>query len=118
MAITPGNFNFTIYIGNTLNIPLTWSDQTGTPINNTGYSATLECRYNLTDSSPFLTLSSPSNGITLSGSTGIITLNANTSTTAALNAGIGLYDLQMTDTLGNVFTLLQGTVTVQEMITR
>ena len=116
MLTTPTTSNFTIYKYNTLSLAFKWQDANGNAINLTGYSALLEARYNITDSAPFLTLQSPVN-ITL-GSDGSIVITAPPSMTSPLTAGAGVYDLQLTDTLGNVFTLLQGSVIVQEMVTR
>ena len=118
MTINPGNYNIIIYGGYSLNQIFTWSDQNGNIVNLAGFTATLEGRYNLTDSSPFLTLSTSNGGIVLGGSAGTITLLMSTAATAALTPGVGVYNLQITSPTGEVDPLMQGTITVQEMPTR
>lgn len=118
MTITPGNFNFIIYAGRTLDILLTWADQNNSPINLTGYTAQLEARYNLTDSSPFITLTTSNGGIILGDAAGTITIFMSPGATSSLIAGEGVYDLEMTSPAGQQDSLIQGIVTVQEMPTR
>lgn len=118
MTITPGNLNITIYTSRTFNTVLTWTDSSGNPVNLTGYTASLEARYNLTDASPFITLTTSNGGITLGGSAGTITLSMSPAATASLTPGQGVYDLEMTALSGEQDTLLEGIVTVQESVTR
>lgn len=118
-TITPGNLNLTIYTSDTFSASFTWNDSGGNPMNLTGYTARMQGRYNLTDTSPFITFQTGGTpSITLGGVAGTIALLASSSVTSLLAAGVGLYDLQLTDGSGNTFTLLQGSLTVQEMVTR
>jgi hypothetical protein len=117
-SVTPAAFNFTILQGRTFNYSFTWTDGSGNPVDLTGYTAQMYCRYNLTDTTPFLQLTTSNGGIALGGTSGTITLSASTSTTSALTAGIGVYDLELISGSGIANSLLVGTITVQEMPTR
>lgn len=118
MTITPGNYNLTIYPGYSVNQTFTWLDQNGNPVNLTSYGALLEARYNLTDTSAFITLSTGAGSIVLGGSAGTITLIMSTAQTATLIPGIGVYNLQITTASGEVDPLLQGQIIIQELPTR
>lgn len=116
-TITPGNFNFTVYQGYTLGQQFFWTDQNNNPIDLTGYNSILDAKYSLTDTNPFLSLSTSNGGITLGGTAGTITLAMSTAQTSALTPGIGIYNLQITDSLGNVNPLMYGTLIVQQLPT-
>jgi hypothetical protein len=117
MTITPGNFNFTIFCGGTFNYVITWKDQNGALINLMGYSAEMKIRSSLTDPTVLLDLTSSNGGIALGGTAGTVTLNASAATTAALAPGCAVYDLKLTNGSDNEF-LLQGTINIQQMVTR
>ena len=117
--INPGTYNFTIYTSKTLNLTFTWS-ASGSPVNLTGYSSRCFFRDVVSDAVPLISLTSSSNaGITLGGALGTIVLLA-TPTQTAMLVGFQsvVYDLELTDISGNVFTLVQGTCQVIESVTR
>ena len=117
--INPGSYNFTIYTSKSLNMTFTWSAN-GTPINLTGYAARCFFRASVTDTNPLISLTSDvSGGIILGTTNGQITL-AGTPTQTALLVGnpTVVYDLELTDTSGSVFTILHGICQVVESVTR
>lgn len=117
MTINPANLNLTIYQGYTFNDVWYWENEDGTPVDLTTYTATIQARYNLTDSSPFLTLSTLNGGITLGGTAGSILVNMSSAATATLTPGEGVWNLQMVGG-GISGALLQGIIIIQEMPTR
>lgn len=117
MTINPANLNLTIYQGYTFNDVWYWENEDGTPVDLTTYTATIQARYNLTDSSPFLTLSTSNGGITLGGTAGSILVNMSSAATATLTPGEGVWNLQMVGG-GISGALLQGIIIIQEMPTR
>jgi len=117
MTITPGNWNLTVYKGGTFSYTITWTDQSNTPINLTGYTAKMMVRQSLDSAAAILTLTTENGGITLGGSAGTIALSIDKTTTAALPALIGLYDLEIISPGGGVDFLTQGYVNIRQMVT-
>lgn len=117
MTIIPGQYDITVYQGATFSQLLTWKDESGTPINLTNYTARMMARTSIDAAAPFLTLSSPSNGITLGGAAGTISLSISAAATALLESG-GVYDLELEDAGGNVTRLLQGNMLLNKEVTR
>ena len=112
--------NLIIDQGATWNITFTYKNSNG-PIDLTGYTAALQLRTNYdaisTSASEFLSLSSPTNGIVLGGTSGTIAVTAPATQTAALTAGEYVYDLELTS--GSTVTrLVQGRITVTPQVTR
>jgi hypothetical protein len=114
----PGAFNLCIYQNATYDLALTWlaggcgcstAGSSSTPVDLTGYTATLQIRAYAT--APAI-LYDASSDITLGGTAGTITLAIPASATAGFTWWTGVYDLLLTDSSGNVTPLLAGTVTV------
>lgn len=112
-----GIYNFAIEQGATLNKVITWKDGDDAAINLTGYTSVAQFRPTIS-ASPVLTLSSVSGGITLGGAAGTITLGATATTTAALAAGDGVWELELTSSGGVVTRLLTGTYSILPEIVR
>jgi hypothetical protein len=111
-------FDITADQGATLSLIFTWlgSDQE-TPVNLTGFSAAMQVRAETTDD--LLASFTTTNGsITLGGTAGTITLSAAPSVTTGWTFGAGLYDLQLTDSAGDVVTLMAGIFTVVPAVTQ
>jgi hypothetical protein len=110
-------FDITADQGATFSAVFTWlaSDQQ-TPVNLTGWSAAMQVRAEATNAL-LASFSTASGGIALGGSAGTITLSASPSTTSGWTFGAGLYDLQLTDSGGDVITLLAGLFTVTPAVT-
>lgn len=112
-----GIYNFAIEQGSTLNKVITWKDGDDAAINLTGYTAVAQFRPTIA-TAPVLTLSSVTGGITLGGAAGTITLGATATTTAALAAGDGVWELELTSGGGVVTRLLTGTYSILPEIVR
>ena len=89
----------------------------GTPVNLTGWTASMMVRKNYTDASPVLTLTTENGGIALGGSAGTIILTASSTLTSAMPAGTGVYDLELY-TGSETRKLLRGDVTIIPEVTR
>ena len=85
-------------------------DIAGTPINFTGYTASMEIR-NRQSNTAALTLATGGNGITMS-SAGVITITATAAQTLALEATEYEYELIVTYPNAKVFTFIEGVITV------
>lgn len=130
-------FNFQIKQGSDLSISMTWNDDSGNPINLTGYSMKLEIRSYTGSPTALLTLSSANSTgsyIALGGTAGTIDLIFAHADTAGLSPvglptpgspiaigprayQLGVYDLQFTDPTGNVGYLLEGSVSLDAQVT-
>jgi len=96
---------------------VTWEDTNGNPINVTGYSAALQIRTSPLARTYVLSLSSPSNGITVDGVNGLFNIHATSTQTADIAPGRYAYDLEINS--GSVITrLIQGTIEVSANTTR
>ena len=115
--MAPGVLNLTFPQGDTWALSLTWNDSAGAPINLTGYTAAMQLRLTYDAVTPVLSLTSTS-GITLGGSAGTVALLVDAPTTAAIDAGIYVYDLDLRSGGGVVTRLVQGSVTVTPEVTR
>jgi len=97
--IQPTKYDFELPQGST------WDDVwtlkvAGTPYNLTGCTARLQFRKAPTSPTAALSITS-SSGITLGGSAGTVTFNVADTVTAAIDAGIYVYDLEV-ETAGGV----------------
>lgn len=112
-----GVYNFIIEQGATLNKVITWKDGSDAAINLTGYTAVAQFRPTIA-TAPVLTLSSVTTGITLGGVAGTITLQATATTTTALAAGEGVWELELTSSGGVVTRLLTGAYIILPEVVR
>lgn len=111
-------YNTTIDQGATFELEVVYKNSSGTPINLTGYTAALQIRQNYYDTTALLTLTSPSNGIVITGATGTIDITMSSAQTGGLDEGIYVYDLEISSSGGNVTRLIQGQFTVSPEVTR
>jgi len=97
--------------GSSLSRVVTYSDANSSPINLTGYTARMQVRPRASSGYAYLTLTSPSGGLTLGGTTGTITILVDGSVTSAIPAGDYVYDLEVVNgayvdkVMGGNFTL-------------
>lgn len=92
------------------------------PFNLTGYTARMQIRRTVDNSTPMLSLTSPTvsgNGITvMDGANNAISINMTDTTTSSLLTS-GVYDLEIIKTsTGAVSRLIQGTITLSLEVTR
>lgn len=119
----PGKVNLKIYQGATFRHVLSWLNEDETPIDLTGMSALMHVRENYTSPTPLLILSSnildlPSGSITLGGTSGTIELYLPSAITENIDWIAALYDLELTDSLGDVHRVVEGKITVSKEITK
>lgn len=93
--MTAGRYDIEIEQGATWSRTITVEDPNGTPIDLTGYSARMQVRTAYDASPPVLSLSSPDAGISIDPLTGTLALTASATQTAAMPAGIHVYDLEL-----------------------
>jgi hypothetical protein len=123
-----GKYSFTIEQGATTNFEIQYKDSGSTPINLAGYSAKMQLRTAVDNTTALLTLSSSlqpdGTGLNLSGSNGNKTLLSGSIgviisafTSSVLNFDTAVYDLELIS--GSVVTrLLEGTVRLSKNVTR
>ena len=119
MTITPGTANFIIYQGATFNQLLQFLDANQEIIPLSGYSATMMIRALLGDQAPVTTLSTAAGSIILDNTTNITLTLSSTATAALPIIKNGVYDFRLTNTsTTEVDYLLQGSLIIQQMVTR
>jgi hypothetical protein len=117
MTTHPAKHNFYVYRGATFSEQIEWKDESGTPVNLTGFTARMHMRETLEAADPFLTLTTENGGITLGGVAGTIQLLASATQTNAITAASGVYDLELVSG-ANVTRLLEGLVIISPEVTR
>ena len=111
--MSAGTYNFILEQGATFNRQLTVKDD-GSVMNLTGYSVASKMRSTHDSSTVVGTFT-----CTISNASGgIITVSMPSSTTAAIEEAIYVYDLEITSGAGIVTRLLQGQITVNPEVTR
>ena len=123
-----GKYSFVIEQGATTNFQINWNDESGSPIDLTGYHARMQIRPSVESDVVYLSLSSSleddGTGINLSGSnfqtplqSGSLAVYISADVTEELNFNEGYYDLEMVN--GGVVTrLLEGKVKLSKNVTR
>lgn len=117
MTTHPAKHNFYVYRGATFSEQIEWKDESGTPVNLTGFTARMHMRETLEAADPFLTLTTENGGITLGGVAGTIQLLASATQTTAITATSGVYDLELASG-ANVTRLLEGLAIISPEVTR
>jgi hypothetical protein len=112
-----GIYNFTIKQGATFERVITWKDANDDVIDLTGYEARMMVRENITSAAPFVSLDD-TDGITLGGVAGTISILLTATQTAAIAQTSGVYDLELESPAGKVTRLLEGTVIISKEVTR
>jgi hypothetical protein len=124
-----GKYNFVIEQGATTNFQIEWTDETGSPVDLSGYHARMQIRPQVEATTAFLSLSSSlsdscGTGINLSGSNNITPLQSGSIgvyisavSSSMLNFGEAFYDLEMVKGC-EVIRLLEGKVKLSKNVTR
>lgn len=112
--MAPANLPLNIRIGDTETISVAIKDSTGAAVNITGRTYAAQIR-TTTDAATALATFSCS---IVSGAAGTLTATLSATTTAALTAGLAVWDLQETRDSTIVTTLLGGSVTIVQDVTR
>ena len=106
--------------GADLSFQVTYTDNSGNPVNLTGGSARMQARTSINSSVAFLDLDTGSKGgLTLGGSNGVITVFVAGAVTAGYPGPVrAVYDLQFTDINGRVSRVIEGRLNVKKSVTR
>lgn len=104
--------NLVIDQGSTYTTTVKLTDANGDPLDLTGYSGAAQMRKHYTSST------AKTFTVNLGGNLGTVTLAMSANNTANIEAGRYLYDVELTDTNGNVSRVFEGIVTVNANITR
>ncbi len=119
MTTHPAKHNFYVYRGATFAEQIEWKDENGTPIDLTGFTARMHMRETVDTATPFVTLTTENGGIALGGVAGTADLLAMATTTSAITATAGVYDLELVASDGVTVTrLLEGLVIISPEVTR
>ena len=97
--------------GTTFITSFTVNDDTGSPINFSGYSGLSQIRKTYTSSNAY------SMGVSLY-SNGSVVLNMSATNTSLIVAGRYVYDVEVTDVSNNISRVVEGVVTVTPQVTR
>ena len=108
-----GTNNFTLEQGATFNRQLSIAEN-NSPLNLTGYSAAMQLRSTYDTATVALSVTCA----VINATQGILSISASASSTAALEEGMYVYDLELTSSSGVVTRLIQGQVTVSPEVTR
>lgn len=111
-------YNISIDQGATYTLAISYKDSNGAAINLTNYTAAMQLRSTYTSVDAVLSLSSPSNGIVITGATGLISITITDTQTSALSSNNFVYDLEITSSSNVKTRLIQGIVTVSPEVTR
>lgn len=111
-------YDITIEQGADFFINLTYKDDTGSPIDLTGYSARMQVREDYSSATALVDATTGNGDITLGGVSGSIDIHIPASVTGALNFDTGKYDIEIVDASGVVTRLLQGSVVLSPEVTR
>jgi hypothetical protein len=110
-----GKYNLKIEQGATFFRNMALTDDDGTVIDITGYTARMQLRSIVTASSVMLDVSGY---MDIAGSSGILTINVPATVTSALDSTSAVYDLEIESPAGVVTRLLQGNVSILPNVTR
>lgn len=108
---------FIIEQGATFDNTITWQDQNGDPIDNSGYTARMKVRADDDEGTEIIELTTENSRIVLGGSNGEIQLIISASDTAGLTEfETGVYDLELVN--GSTVTrLIQGKIRFDKNVT-
>jgi hypothetical protein len=110
--------NITIEKGATLRLNYIWKDSTDTPVDLSGYIARMQVRKTFTSDTKLLDLTTENGAITLGGALGTISVEADATDTALIEAKTGVYDLELESSIGVVTRFIEGEVTIKSEVTR
>tara|TARA_R110001599_G_scaffold67850_8_gene191343 strand:+ start:4364 stop:4753 length:390 start_codon:yes stop_codon:yes gene_type:complete len=128
--MSAGIYNFTIEQGTTVVKQFTYKDSDGSPVDLSGYSASMQIRETYTSSDPVSTFTGSnasatgSEGLSIIASSGgatkgTIELNISATTTTAYTFDTAVYDLEITRISDStVSRLLQGSIVLSPEVTK
>lgn len=119
--LVPIKKELTIYQGSTFRKK--WSltnKETGEPIDLSGYTGRMQIREKLKDEDFIIELTTENGMISIeqTAEETQLSLYISPEDTAAMSILKGVFDLELVDTMGDVYRLLQGTVVISREVTR
>jgi hypothetical protein len=116
--VSAGVHNFNCEQGSTFTRTVTVKDNAGTVRDLTGFTAKMQVRRDIEDSTVIIELSTSNGGISITSATGgIMQLSLSSTQTAALTLG-GVYDLELVNSSGAIERLLRGEFVLDKEVTR
>lgn len=112
----PGNYNFNAPQGSTLTRTIVYKSNDAA-VDLTNYSARMQVRRSVSDSTTLLSLVSPTD-ISIVGAEGKITVNVSATAMSAIPSGSFVYDLEIQSNAGVVTRLIEGRFIVTPEVTR
>jgi len=117
--MSAGFHHFIIEQGATFTKTLTLRDSSNVLVNLTGYTtAEMDLRTSEESSSEVISLTVANNRIAFGGSNGTISLTISASDTNNMTAGDGVYDLEIGNSAGVIYRILEGTFSVRRGVSR
>lgn len=110
-------YDMTAEQGSDFATTITYTNDSGTPINLTGYTSRMQVRKFASSATPILTFTN-SSGMTITAGSGVIDLAITAAAMAMVPAGSYQYDLEIIDSSGEVIKLLAGKFDVEAEVTR
>jgi len=116
--MSAGRYNFEIEEGATFTRTITYTDSEDTAIDISNATVRMQIRDNYSSETAAISLSSPSNGITLSNETGKFIINITATQTESLGIKQGVYDMEVEYDTGTVERILEGRVKISRQVTQ
>jgi len=126
-----GRYLFTIEQGATTDLLLEYKDSNGSPVDLSGYTASMQIRPSVDSTTTYLSITSvtasdgtglnltPQSGsVTLPTTSGSIGLFISAVSSSALTFSEGVYDIELQSSTGIVTRLLEGIVKLSKEVTR
>ncbi len=110
-------YNISAEQGTTYAATVTYNDSQGSPVSLVGASASMKVRKFAGSPNSYLTLG-VSNGLTLGGALGTVTISISAAALSVVPAGQYVYDLEVVLASGSSVKLIGGTFTVAAEVTR
>lgn len=111
-------YDFCINQGTDLTVPLVLKDSTGSPMDLTGYKASMQLRTNVANTQAVDTLTNENERIVIVPEEGKITLFFPNSVTETYPAQSLVYDIEIESGGGEITRILQGKIKVSPEVTR
>lgn len=118
MGSLAGTYNIICDQGATFSRAIVRKDSQKRVVPLPGYTARMQVRSTIDSSDVIITLTTENNRIIIDPPKGQITLQIDATTTAEINAGKYVYDLELISPQGSVERLIMGSFTVRGEVTR
>lgn len=115
--MTTRRYDIVINQGASFRVQPVLRDAAGTLIDLSGADARMQIRRSVAYGGSSLASLTVGSGITLGGAAGTITIDLTPAQTSALPPGAHVYDLELVDSAGSVFRILEGAATVRREVT-